>query len=100
MTELIKEAGARDLRSNNVGRGGAGYQLGTCRLGDDPKTSVVNPHGQSHEVDNLFVVDGSVLVTSGGRNPVLCIQALAYKFADYIVNHWKTGAWREGRREI
>jgi choline dehydrogenase-like flavoprotein len=100
LIEVLQEAGAKDIRGSGIGRGGAGYQLGTCRMGNDPKTSVVNAHGQSHEIDNLFVVDGSVFVTSGGRNPALTIQALAFHFADYIVKQWKGGAWRNGSKEV
>jgi choline dehydrogenase-like flavoprotein len=100
MTELMKEAGARDLRSSGIGRGGTGYQLGTCRIGNDPQTSVLNSYGQSHELDNVFVVDASTFPTSGGRNPVLSIQALAYRFADFITKEWKGGAWKAGRREV
>ena len=66
-------------------------------MGADPKTSVVNPWGQSHEADNLFVVDASVFVTSGGRNPALTIQALAWRFADYIVREWNGGAWKKSK---
>ena len=69
------------------------HQCGTCRLGNDPKTSVVNRYGQVHDVDNLFVVDGSLLVTAGGRNPALTIQALAFWASDYIVRQWKAGSW-------
>lgn len=100
MIEMLAEAGAHDITGSHVGKGGTGYQLGTCRMGNDPKTSVVNSYGQSHEVDNLFVVDASVMVTSGGRNPALTIQALAFRFADYIIRQWETGAWRAGRREV
>lgn len=100
MIEILKEAGAADVTPSNIGRGGAGYQLGTCRMGADPQTSVVNSWGQSHQVDNLFVVDGSVFVTSGGRNPALTIQALASRFAGYIVEHWRSGSWRNGSKEI
>jgi choline dehydrogenase-like flavoprotein len=100
MIDLLEEAGARDITPSNVGRGGIGYQLGSCRMGADPTTSVVNSFGQSHEVDNLFVVDGSVFVTSGGRNPALTIQALAYRFADHLIDQWEGGAWRNGTREV
>jgi choline dehydrogenase-like flavoprotein len=99
MTAVLQEAGARHIQPNNIGRGGAGYQIGTCRLGSDPKTSVVNPYGQSHDVDNLFIVDASVFPTAGGRNPVLCIQALAYRFSAYLTQQWKNGAWK-GEKEI
>ena len=51
-------------------------------MGDDPETSVVNEWGRSHDVRNLFVVDGSVFVTSGGVNPTNTIQALALYIAD------------------
>jgi len=97
MVGLLRETGVHDIRSSGIGRGGTGYQMGTCRMGADPKTSVVNPWGQSHEADNLFVVDASVFVTAGGRNPALTIQALAWRFADYIVREWKGGAWKKNK---
>ena len=100
MVEILTEAGAHDITASNVGKGGIGYQLGSCRMGSDPKTSVVNGFGQAHDVDNLFVVDGSVFVTSGGRNPALTIQALAYRFADHLIRQWQGGAWRDGTREV
>jgi choline dehydrogenase-like flavoprotein len=53
-------------------------------MGDDPKRSVVNAWGRSHDVRNLFVVDGSLFVTSGGVNPTATIQALALYVADSI----------------
>jgi len=66
----------------------AGWHLmGTARLGEDPNRSVLNPWGQAHDVDNLFVIDGSAFVTSGAVNPTPTIQALALRTADYILNH-------------
>ena len=59
--------------------------MGTARMGDDPARSVVERWGQSHDVDNLFIVDGSVFVTSAAVNPTPTIQALALRTADYIV---------------
>jgi choline dehydrogenase-like flavoprotein len=64
------------------------HQAGTCRMGDDPTTSVVNKYCQVHDVDNLFVVDGSVHVTNGGFNPVLTIMAIAYCASEHIVKTW------------
>jgi len=58
------------------------HLLGTARMGDDPETSVVNSWGRSHDVKNLFIVDGSIFVTSGGVNPTSTIQALALYIAD------------------
>ena len=51
--------------------------MGTARMGTNPARSVVNEWGRSHDVRNLFIVDGSIFVTSGGVNPTRTIQALA-----------------------
>jgi choline dehydrogenase-like flavoprotein len=58
-------------------------------MGNDPATSVVNRQCQVHDVDNLFVIDGSVHVTNGGYNPVLTIMAIAYWASDYIKREWR-----------
>ncbi len=63
----------------------ATHNLGTCRMGLDPATSVVNQFGQAHEVKNLFIADGSVFTTSAAENPTLTISALAIRQARYIV---------------
>lgn len=60
------------------------HQAGTCRMGDDPETSVTDAWGRVHGHKNLFVLDGSVHVTNGGFNPVLTIMALAYRAADHL----------------
>jgi choline dehydrogenase-like flavoprotein len=62
---------------------------GTCRMGNDPKTSVVDRWCRSHDVKNLWVVDGSVFPTSGGYNPTLTILANAYRVADHFVGEAK-----------
>jgi len=59
------------------------HLLGTCRMGDDPKTSVVDRYHRAHDVPNLFLVDGSSLVTACCQ-PTCTIQALAYRAADHI----------------
>lgn len=64
---------------------GSGHIMGTCRMGNDPETSVLNRWCQSHEVDNLWVVDGSFMPTSGGYNPTLTIFANAYRVADHFI---------------
>ena len=60
------------------------HGTGTCRMGDDPATSVVDRWGRAHDVPNLFIVDGSLMVTSAAVNPTSTIQALALRTADYI----------------
>lgn len=94
---ILKEAGASASWQNVGGRGGpSGYQhmCGTLRMGDDPQQSVVNRFGQVHDIDNLFVADGSVFVTGGGFNPVLTIMAIGYYVADYIVSNWNASRFR------
>jgi choline dehydrogenase-like flavoprotein len=95
--EILKEAGAvRTWRHTGerppasfYGPSGGQHQAGTCRMGNDPETSVVDAWCRVHEVDNLFIADGSVMVTNGGFNPVLTIMALAYRTAEYITNHFR-----------
>jgi choline dehydrogenase-like flavoprotein len=70
------------------------HQAGTCRMGDDPHGSVVNRNCQVHDVDNVFVIDGSVHVTNGGFNPVLTIMAIAYFASDALVRNWKGTGFR------
>jgi choline dehydrogenase-like flavoprotein len=67
------------------------HLMGTCRMGNDPKKSVVDRYNRAHDVPNLFVVDGSSLVTSGRQQPTFTIQALGYRAADYIARAAKRG---------
>ena len=64
------------------------HQAGTCRMGNDPRTSVVDEWGRVHGHDNLLVADGSLHVTNGGFNPVLTIMALAFRVAGHVVEAW------------
>ena len=84
--EWLRASGAVRVWSHRPGLAlSAGqHQAGTCRMGDDPHTSVVDRWGRVHSHDNLFVVDGSLHVTNGGFNPVLTIMALAFRSADYL----------------
>ena len=59
-------------------------------MGSDSAASVVDPHGRCHDVKNLFIVDGSVFVTSGGVNPTNTLQAIALYVADYIKQNLET----------
>ena len=67
------------------------HLLGTCRMGNDPRTSVVNADHRAHDVRNLFIVDGSSFVTSGRGQPTMTIQALAFRAADRITSLVKSG---------
>ena len=61
------------------------HTLGTCPMGKDPKSSVVNEFGKSHDINNLFIVDGSIFPTSGGVNPASTIQSLALYISEKII---------------
>ena len=67
------------------------HLLGTCRMGDDPTSSVVDKYHRSHDVPNLFLCDGSSLVTSGRGQPTMTIMALAFRAAEHIKAAAKAG---------
>jgi choline dehydrogenase-like flavoprotein len=67
------------------------HLLGTCRMGNDPATSVVDKYHRSHDVPNLFMCDGSSLVSSGRGQPTLTIQALAFRAAEHIAEYARKG---------
>jgi choline dehydrogenase-like flavoprotein len=85
-TEAMRAAGALAVHAEYPTAHGGWHLMGTARMGRDPERSVVNEWGRSHDVRNLFIVDGSVFVTSGGVNPTSTIQALALYVADNIKN--------------
>src|SRR5262249_14901946 len=71
-------------RRDSVGPSSTAHVMGTARMGGDAASSVSDRFGRVHEVDNLFLADGSVFVSSGGFNPTLTIMALALRQADHI----------------
>ena len=89
----LKEAGASHTipfhwMSLDTPSGGQ-HQAGTCRMGNDPQTSVVDKYCRVHDLDNLYVIDGSVHPNNGGFNPVLTIMAIAYYASENLVKTWK-----------
>jgi choline dehydrogenase-like flavoprotein len=82
--DVLAAAGAGDICVESPILNGGWHLLGTARMGTDPERSVVNEWGRCHDVKNLFIVDGSIWVTSGGVNPTSTIQALALYIADSI----------------
>jgi choline dehydrogenase-like flavoprotein len=83
--ELMDAAGAgKSWRYPLTSTNGGEHLLGTCRMGDDPETSVVDRNHRSHDVPNLFICDGSSFVTSGRGQPTMTIMALAFRAADRI----------------
>lgn len=84
--EVLEAAGAKKVWAPavNESRGGA-HNRGTCRMGNDPKTSVVDKFHKAHDVPNLFVIDGSNFVTGGRNHPTMTIQALAFRASEHII---------------
>ncbi len=92
-SELCRAAGFEVLEAHSqmVPPGESIHELGTCRMGADPKKSMLNQWNQSHEIKNLFVYDGSAFVTGGAQNPTLTILSLALRSSEYIVERMKRG---------
>jgi choline dehydrogenase-like flavoprotein len=90
--EVLEAAGATKIWAAPVrdSRGGA-HNRGTCRMGNDPRTSVVDRFHRAHDVPNLFIVDGSNLVTGGRNHPTMTIQALAFRAAEHLVRSARNG---------
>jgi choline dehydrogenase-like flavoprotein len=90
--EIVEAAGALRVMKAPVTESTASvHLLGTCRMGDDPKTSIVDKHHRSHDIKNLFICDGSSLVTSGRGQPTMTIQALAFRAGEHIAQFAKRG---------
>ena len=88
-TQVLKAAGAIEVNADPLIQEAGWHLMGTAKMGTDPESSVVDQYCRSHDVKNLFVVDGSVFVTSGGVNPTSTIQAIALYVADYVKNNTK-----------
>ncbi len=92
--DILEAAGGQDVTRVYADKvtGNCSHQHGTARMGDDPETSVTNRNCRAHEVDNLYVVDGSPFPTATGANPTLTIMANAWRVAEHIA----TGAGHRG----
>lgn len=89
--ELFDAAGAtKTWRTPIKPADNSPHLLGTCRMGDDPASSVVDRYHRSHDVPNLFICDGSSMVTSGRGQPTMTIMALAFRAAEHIAEAAKT----------
>lgn len=90
---MLEAAGAEDVRSNasTAPPGFAIHEVGTARMGNDPKTSVLNKWNQAHDIKNLFVMDGSCFVSLSCVNPTLTMMALTVRACEYMVDEHKRG---------
>jgi choline dehydrogenase-like flavoprotein len=92
--EMLEAAGARNIAPWTVPDRMPGmgiHEVGVARMGADPKTSVLNQFQQTHDVRNLFVMDGSGFVSGGCQNPTLTIMALAVRSCDFLLGELKRG---------
>ncbi len=91
--EMLHAAGGSDITRQETPRwpGGATHEVGTARMGDDPKKSVLNRWRQTHDVKNLFVTDGAAFVSVACQNPTLTMMALSLQTAEHIIERAKRG---------
>jgi choline dehydrogenase-like flavoprotein len=92
--EIFRAAGVEDIRpirKTDSPPGFSIHEVGTARMGDDPKKSVLNKYNQAHEIKNLFVTDGACYVSIGCQNPTLTMMALTVRACDYLVEELRGG---------
>jgi choline dehydrogenase-like flavoprotein len=90
--EILEAAGAeRVTKAPVTEQTSSVHLLGTCRMGDDPSTSVIDKYHRTHDIANLFLCDGSSLVTSGRGQPTMTIQALAFRAGEHIAQFARRG---------
>lgn len=93
IVEMITIAGFKNIKSYSHFQpgGSAFHEMGTARMGNDPKTSVLNRFNQMHDVKNIFITDGSFMTSSGTANPSLTYMAFTARACDYAVHELKKG---------
>ena len=91
--EMLAAAGGRDIEpfADEAPPGFSIHEMGTARMGRDPKTSVLNSFNQSHDLRNLFITDGGAMVSSSCVNPSLTYMALTARACDYAVEQMRKG---------
>ena len=91
--EMLQAAGVKNVKAYDNGSypGMAIHEMGTARMGRDPKTSVLNAFNQIHDCKNVFVTDGAAMTSSSCVNPSLTYMALTARAADFAVSELKNG---------
>jgi choline dehydrogenase-like flavoprotein len=92
-SEMLEKAGFKSIYAyDGEGAPGQGiHEMGTARMGKDPKTSILNAHNQIWDAQNVFVTDGSCMTSNACQNPSLTYMALTARAADYAVSELKKG---------
>jgi len=91
--EMLAAVGGREIEpvEGDDPPGFTIHEMGTARMGRDPKTSVLNSFNQAHDIKNLFITDGAAMVSSSCVNPSLTYMALTARACDYAVQQMKRG---------
>ena len=91
--EMLSQAGFNKVEAFNYNKDGGSsiHEMGTARMGLDPKTSVLNKFNQLHDVKNIFITDGSCMTSSACQNPSLTYMALTARACDFAVKEMKKG---------
>ena len=105
---IIEKMGGTVLGLRNPERESSGisvggsiiHELGTIRMGNDPKTSALNKYCQAHDVKNLFVADAAPFVSNPDKNPTLTICALAWRTAEYLADWFRAESQKPGFQEM
>jgi choline dehydrogenase-like flavoprotein len=88
MADMLEQCGVKDVKTfdRDYFPGMGIHEMGTARMGRDPKTSVLNAHNQVWDAPNVFVTDGACMTSAACQNPSLTYMALTARAADYAVN--------------
>ena len=91
--EMLDAAGIKNIKTWNddLAPGFCIHEMGTARMGHDPKTSVLNGNNQLHEVKNVFITDGACMTSSACQNPSITYMALTARACDFAVKELKKG---------
>ena len=92
-SEMLDKAGCKDIQPNDSKQapGLDIHEMGGCRMGKDPKTSLLNKYNQFHLCKNVFVTDGACMVSTSTQNPSLTFMAFTARAADHAVSELKKG---------
>ena len=93
LQEMLENVGAKNVRHDGSMSfpGNANHEMGTARMGNDPKTSVLNKWNQVWDVKNVFITDGACMTSNGCANPSLTYMALTARAVDHAVSEMKKG---------
>jgi choline dehydrogenase-like flavoprotein len=93
LKELIHATGGRsNEHADYIAPGGFVHEMGTARMGSDPKTSVLNGYAQCWDADNVFVMDGAAWPSGAWQNPTFTMMAIAGRASQYLMNELKAGS--------